>query len=59
MTHTMTITGRKSAAFTGAAYIIGAGLIFAVINVANTQLTWVSAQNPTPWAFWEIGRANV
>ncbi len=53
MTHTMTITGRKSAAFTGAAYMIGAGLIFAVINVANTQLTWVLGQKSTAVAFWE------
>ena len=52
MTHTMT-TSTKSAAFTGAAYMVGAGLLFAVINVANTQLTWVYGLKSTTVAFWE------
>lgn len=53
MTQTMTATSTKSAAFTGAAYMVGAGLLFAVINVANTQLTWVYGLKSTTVAFWE------
>lgn len=52
MTQTMTTSG-KSAAYTGAAYMVGAGLLFAVINVANTQLTWVYGLKSTTVAFWE------
>ena len=50
---TQTITSSKSAAYTGAAYMVGAGLIFAVINVANTQLTWVYGLKSTTVTFWE------
>ena len=52
MTHTIT-TSTKSAAFTGAAFMVAAGLLFAVINVANTQLTWVYGLKSTTVAFWE------
>jgi len=50
---TQIITSSKSAAYTGAAYMVGAGLIFAVINVANTQLTWVYGLKSTTVTFWE------
>ncbi|PIE14346.1 MAG: EamA family transporter [Rhodobacterales bacterium] len=43
----------KNAAYIGAAYMVGAGLFFAVINVANTQLTWVYGLKSTTVAFWE------
>ena len=47
------LTGSKNAAYIGAAYMVGAGLIFAIINVANTQLTWVYGLKSTTVAFWE------
>jgi len=50
---TQTITSSRNAAFTGAAFMVGAGLLFAVINVANTQLTWVYGLKSTTVAFWE------
>lgn len=51
MTHTLT-TGR-SAAFTGAAYMIGAGLLFAVDNTLVQMLTMGQGQASTTVAFWQ------
>jgi len=51
MTHTLT-TGR-SAAFTGAAYMIGAGLLFAVDNTLVQMLTMGQGQSSTTVAFWQ------
>ncbi len=51
MTHTFT-TGR-SAAFTGAAYMIGAGLLFAVDNTLVQMLTMEQGQSSTTVAFWQ------
>jgi len=52
MTHTMT-TSSKSAAFTGAAYMIGAGLLFAVDNTIVQMLTMGQGQASTTVAFWQ------
>ncbi len=51
MTHTLT-TGR-SAAFTGAAYMIAAGLLFAVDNTLVQMLTMGQGQASTTVAFWQ------
>ena len=51
MTHTLT-TGR-SVAFTGAAYMIGAGLLFAVDNTLVQMLTMGQGQASTTVAFWQ------
>ena len=47
------LTSSKKAAYTGAAYMVGAGLIFAIINIANYQLTSGYGQLSTTIAFWE------
>ena len=52
MTQTMT-TSSKSAAFTGAAYMIGAGLLFAIDNTIVQMLTMVQGQASTTVAFWQ------
>jgi len=51
MTHTLTIG--RNAAFTGAAYMIGAGLLFAVDNTLVQMLTMAQGQASTTVAFWQ------
>ncbi len=51
MTHTLTTS--RSSAFSGAAYMIGAGLLFAVINTLIQMVTMQYGQSSTTVAFWQ------
>jgi S-adenosylmethionine uptake transporter len=55
MTHTL--TAGRSTAFTGAAWMMAAGLLFAIDNTLVQMLTMQQGQAPTTVAFWQYAIA--